>query len=200
MRKSVTLILLALLASTSFAIGQNKVWSVGPEIGVNFSRYGMDANRNDHLPGIVGGFFATYSVINTFGVTGKILYSEKGSEQKDYDEILRYIEIPLTARFFINKEGRFRPNLFAGSSAGYLLHVSRRDNDGNMATLQNFEDLYNRFDLGITGGIGLNYEIIEDTRVLIDGRYTYGLRDLTKAAGQINNETFTATVGLSFGL
>jgi hypothetical protein len=180
--------------------GQEKVWSIGPEIGVNYSRYGMDADENNHVSGIAGGIFLTYSVVNTFGITGKILYAEKGADWGNREEILKYIEVPLLGRFFLNKEGRFRPNLFLGPSFGFLRSVSTRTGTNDPVRIRDFEHTFNKYDLGATAGLGLNYLILRETRLLLDGRYTYGLADITKRPGQINNETITLTFGLSFGI
>jgi hypothetical protein len=192
--------LLAVVLMSAQAYAQEKVWSIGPEIGVNFSKYGMDANENPHVSGLAGGLFLTYSVVNTFGITGKILYSEKGADVGEHDEVLKYIEVPLTGRFFLNKEGRFRPNLFLGPSFGFLRGVTTRTGTGDLVKVPDYESSYNKYDIGATGGLGLNYLILRHTRLLLDARYTYGLSDITTAPSQVNNETFTVTFGISFGI
>lgn len=193
-------ILILVVLGTKVSFAQNKVWSIGPEIGVNLSKYGMDANSNTRRTGIAGGIFLTYSVINTFALTGKVLYSEKGAVFGDREEILKYIEIPITGRFFINKRGKFRPNFIMGPSLGFLRGVSTRTGSGDPVKVRDFKDSYNTFDLGATAGLGLNYLVLQHTRLLLDARYTYGLTDLTKAPGQINNEVITITFGVSFGI
>jgi hypothetical protein len=196
----ISAILFFLIARTENLSAQKKVWSVGPEVGVNFSKYGMDANTNARANGIAGGVFLTYSVINTFAITGKILYSEKGAVIADREEILKYIEIPLTGRFFLNKQGKFRPNFLMGPSFGFLRGVSTRNGTNDPVKVLDYKASYNTYDLGATVGLGLNYLVLSETRLLLDTRYTYGLIDLTKAPGQINNETITVTFGISFGI
>lgn len=195
-----SILLASCLLAISHSNAQNKIWSIGPEIGVNLSKYGMDANSNTRRTGITGGVFVTYSVINTFGLTAKVLYSEKGAVIADREEILTYIEVPLTGRFFINKSGKFRPNFIMGPSFGFLRGVSTRLGDDEPVKVREFEKSYNTFDIGATAGLGLNYLVLQHTRVLLDARYTYGLTDLTKAPGQINNETISITFGVSFGI
>lgn len=195
-----SILLICLLLASGKLVAQTKVWSIGPEIGVNFSKYGMDANSNSHANGITGGIFLTYSVINTFGITGKILYSEKGAVTDDREEILKYIEVPLTGRFFFNKSGKFRPNFFMGPSFGFLRGVSTRIGTNDPVKIRDYKASYNSYDIGATAGLGLNYLILRQTRLLLDARYTYGLTDLTKAPGQINNETVSLTLGMSFGI
>jgi hypothetical protein len=192
--------ILFLCGIVTVANAQKKVWSIGPEIGVTLSKYGMDANTNHHTTGLAGGLFLTYSVINTFGITGKILYAEKGADLGAQEIIMKYIEIPLTGRFFLNKEGKLRPNIFIGPSFGFLRGVSSQTGTSDPVKVADYQQTYNDFDLGVTGGLGLNYQILPETRLLFDARYTYGLSDITKAAGQINNETVTLTFGMSFGI
>jgi hypothetical protein len=189
-----------LLTSDPSYCQRKKVWSIGPEIGVNFSKYGMDANYNESVSGITGGLFLTYSVLNTFGITGKILYSEKGADLGAREEILKYIEVPIMGRFFLNKSGKFRPNLFLGPTFGFLRGVSNKTGSSDPVKLVDYQAAFNTYDIGATAGLGLNYEVLRETRFLIDARYTYGLTDITKRPAQINNETISVTFGISFGI
>lgn len=198
--RTIGVLMLCLIVAATAKAQRKKVWSFGPEIGVNYSRYGLDANANERMSGICGGLFLTYSVINTFALTGKVLYAEKGSITGTREETLKYVEVPITGRFFLTKRGRFRPNFFFGPYMGYLRGVSRKTGPSDPVKLINYQDTYHKYDLGVTGGLGLNYRILEHTRLLLDGRYSHGLTDLTKAPGEINNETITITFGISFGI
>jgi hypothetical protein len=183
------------------AWSQEKVWSIGPEAGTSFSRYGMDAATNDTKAGFVGGFFVTYSIVNTFGLTTKFLYTEKGAEinSTNTKQTLRYFEVPVIGRFFLNKEGNFRPNIFLGPSFGFLTGAKQKVGDGENQEIDSFENVYKRADIGITGGIGLNFRIYNETYFILDTRFTHGLSDITKADSKINNNTLAVTAGVSFG-
>ena len=132
--KTQKIILVAVVAflgiATSFdTLAQKaKVWSTGPEAGVSISSYGMDASDNDSKPGVVVGGFITYSIINTFAVTTKLLYYQKGASfpSSNTKQTLHYFEVPVIGRFFLNKEGDFRPNLFVGPSFGFLGGASNK--------------------------------------------------------------------------
>jgi hypothetical protein len=152
----VLIITVLALACGAHAVGQNKIWSLGIEAGANFSKFGMEAPENEHRTGLLGGLFVTYSVVNTFGVTGKILYSEKGSKAGSTEQILKYVEVPLIGRFFLNQEGKFRPNIFIGPSFGFLRGAATKVGDNEPTKLRNYNDTYNEFDLGATAGLGLN--------------------------------------------
>jgi hypothetical protein len=196
--KSIGILCCAMLVNVANA--QEKVWSIGPEIGANFSKYGMDADANRHNSGIAAGLFVTYSVVNTFGITGKVLYSEKGADLGNREETLKYIEVPIMGRFFLNTDGRFRPNLFLGPTFGFLKGVSNKTGTADPVKMINYDNSYNGYDIGATVGLGLNYLVMRETRLLLDTRYTYGLTDITKAPGQINNKTVNVSFGISFGI
>jgi hypothetical protein len=183
------------------AWSQEKVWSIGPEAGMSFSRYGMDASANETKVGAIGGFFVTYSVINTFAFTTKFLYAEKGAfiTSNNTKQTLRYLEIPMIGRFFLNKEGNFRPNIFLGPSFGFMTGAKQRVGDGENQEIDSFDNVYKRADIGITGGVGLNFRIHNETYFILDTRFTHGLSDITKADGKINNNTMAVTAGVSFG-
>ena len=197
------LMVLTALFSSNNAMAQEKTWSISPEIGANFSKYGRDYPANDFKPGLLTGVGLTYSIVNTFGITGKALFSQKGSKYTALGatnkQTLNYLEIPLIGRFFLNKEGRFRPNIFLGPSFGFLLSGTNKIGDADAKKIENIGNFYNKFDFGLTGGLGLNFEIANETRLLIDARYTHGLSDITKGAGSINNQAIGVTVGVSFG-
>lgn len=180
---------------------QEKVWSVGPEVGISLSKYGKDASENEFKSGAIGGVFLTYSILNTYAITTKLLYYQKGASFKlsDTKQTLNYIEIPLVGRFFLNKEGSFRPNIFVGPSFGFLAGATNKVGSNNPEPIESYKNNFNGFDFGVTGGLGLNFLISTETYLIIDARYTHGLSDITKANGNENNNSFGLSAGLSFG-
>ena len=152
--------------------------------------------------GAIGGLFLTYSIQNTFGITAKLLYAQKGASFKSIDtkQTLNYIEVPVIGRFFLNKEGTFRPNIFLGPSFGFLTGATNKVGSSNRVDIDNYSSVFNSFDFGLTGGLGFNILISNETYFIIDARYTHGLSDITKAAGVVNNNSFGLTAGISFGL
>jgi len=199
MIKLITLVTFFAISIGARAQGE-KTWSFGPEIGFNATKFGNDAPDNDTKVGLLAGAFATYSIVNTFGITGKVLYSQKGAEFNGNKTNLNYIEIPVIGRFFLVKEGAFRPNLFVGPSFGFLAGASSKVGDGDWVKIDDYKSSFNGFDFGVTGGIGLNYEIATETRLLLDARYTHGLSDVSVANGDVNNLAYAITVGVSFGI
>jgi len=195
------LVILIAVAINFNVKAQAKVWSAGPEAGISLSKYGKDASTNDYKVGAIGGAFLTYSILNTFAITTKLLYAQKGAsfESADTRQTLNYIEVPLIGRFFLNKEGKFRPNIFVGPSFGFLTGATNKVGSDNPVAIESYKDIYNSFDFGATGGLGLNFLIATETYLVIDARYTHGLSDISKANGNVNNNSFGLTAGLSFG-
>lgn len=183
------------------AAAQSKVWSVGPEVGVSVSKYGKDASTNEFKSGAIGGMFLTYSILNSFAITTKLLYSQKGAsfESSDTKQTLNYIEVPIIGRFFLNKEGNFRPNIFVGPSFGFLGGATNKVGSSDRVAIDGYKNIFNNFDFGVTGGLGLNFLVASETYLIIDARYTHGLSDITVANGNVNNGAFGLTAGLSFG-
>jgi outer membrane protein W len=183
-----------------------KVWSIGPEVGVNFSKFGREAGPNDTKAGVLAGFFLTYSIVDNFGITTKFLLSQRGPQYLKNSTsgpliklTLNYVEVPILARFFLNKSGKFRPNLFVGPSLNFLMGGTTKEGDLDAVKIPNYTDAFNTFDLGLTGGLGLNFAIADETRILLDARYVYGISDVTKSSENANNQTISISAGVQFG-
>jgi outer membrane protein W len=205
-----------------------QVVSIGPKIGANLSTLHGDVTNQTLQPGLSVGAILTYSVVNTFGISLEALYSQKGakftktvnsastSQTLSLNRKLNYVEVPLLARYFLNKEGDFRPNLFLGPNFGFKLNA--KDVNISNSAGADLEDsdisyLINPVDFGITGGIGVNFRLQRAMRVLLDVRYTYGISDITDntalrlagitapgANANVGNSGLTITAGLSFGI
>lgn len=189
-------------AINSHAQLTGKTWSFGPEVGVNFAKFGRDASDTKSNTGLIAGGFLTYSIQDTYAVTLKVLHSQKGAADESTDSKLHlnYVEVPLLFRFFLNKEGAIRPNAFVGPSFGFLTGVSGKVGDGDYEDVPNFEDSYNKFDAGIGFGLGINFRVANEMYFIIDTRYTYGFSDISKSPADVNNQALAFSAGLSFGL
>ncbi|WP_161622688.1 porin family protein [Cesiribacter andamanensis] len=184
-----------------------RTWSIGPEAGISFARHSGDLARpQDYKTGLVAGAHVTHSIWTTFGFTFKALYHQRGSQHTQnsvlYKQQLNYLEFPLLGRFFLTRSGKFRPNVFAGTSFAFLLGAKNKAGDADYEPVPGASwEGFNKFDLGFSGGIGLNYLIAPETRLLLDGRYTHGLSDLIKQEPvAVYNRGFAISLGLSFGL
>jgi hypothetical protein len=213
----ITVLAAAACMFSIISYGQSdRVWSIGPEVGASFSKYGMDADDSDYKAGLAAGGFVTYSIQNTYAFTAKVLFMQKGSQYEgefageDFDvkEQLNYIEIPVLARLFFNREGTVRPNVFLGPSFGFLTGAKIKVDDGDYENFEDFnddvdsyKDVYNTFDFGVSAGLGLNIRVANEMYFIIDARYTYGLSNISANSDvDVNNQNVAVTAGLSFGI
>lgn len=205
--KSIKILLASVMISGSAFISSlsaQKVWSVGLEAGPAFSIYGGDAVDPAHRTRFAGGLNLTYSRTNNASLTMKALYIQKGGGYRTLngraEDRLDYLEIPVIARFYFNREGRFRPNLFLGPSLGILV-----DSESGLISGSRRKTIYrtdfNTVDVGANLGIGLNYRVGETLRILLDAWFNHGLINVySKGPDKYYNQSLGITAGLSIGL
>jgi len=202
LKLSLTICFVAGLSMISYGQSKEKTWSIGPEAGVNFAKFGKDGDQTVFNTGLILGGFLTYSIRNTHAFTTKILFSQKGAkdEASNSQVHLNYVEVPVLLRVFLNRDGGIRPNLFVGPSFGFLTGVKGKLGNGDYENVPNYKDSYNNFDLGLGIGLGLNIRVAGEMYFIVDTRYTYGLSDIAKSSANVNNNAFACSAGLSFGL
>ncbi|WP_020599546.1 porin family protein [Spirosoma panaciterrae] len=210
----------SIILSSLFVIGCLSVssaqqrFTAGPRIGLNLSNYWGSADGMSFTPGLTAGAFLMYSSLNHFGISGDVLYSQRGTSYQGnnmkFIQRVNYLEIPVVARYFLTLNGNFRPNLFVGPSLGIKLNAKRIKGDylqgtGPVLNGDN-SDAFNNLDLGATGGIQLNWGTGNRQHFLIDARYTLGLTDVqafTNVWGprsSLQNSTVSITLGYGFGV
>ncbi len=117
-------------------------------------------------------------VINT--VTG---------EPEEYERRINYIQVPLLARLGWGRERKGAQFFFQiGPQMGFYLSESTkmnytpetRNDEMRVSTVVEQESMpvENKFDYGITGGIGLEYSIPKAGHIMLEARYYYGLGNI----------------------
>lgn len=199
MKKQTLLIVVTLLLAGQTLTAQNL--SFGPMVGLNLTNLSGKPNTSTKAGLLAGGFF-NYSSKNWFGVGVQFLYNQAGAKlDAPAEEInLNYLQVPVLFTYYFagqNKPGSFRPKLFAGPHANFLLNAKNKEgNDLNPSDL-----FYKNSELGVTLGTGFNYALQNQMWINVDARYGIGLTDATKAPNtNIMNRGFGITVGLSFPL
>lgn len=191
-------------------------FTAGPRLGLNMSSYWNNNTYMSYTPGVAAGVFLMYSSLNHFGISGDLLYSQRGTNYNDghikFTQHVNYLEIPVVARYFLTLSGNFRPNVFVGPSLGIKLNAKRTNGEvlsGSSPGVINTDNSsdFNNLDLGATGGIQLNWGLGHRQHFLIDARYTLGLTDvqtnlpnLWVNRGPLSNSTATITLGYGFGV
>jgi outer membrane protein W len=199
MKKQTFLIVVTLLLAGQIVSAQNL--SFGPMVGLNLTSLSGKPNSSTKAGLLAGGFF-NYSSKNWFGVGVQFLYNQAGAKlDAPAEEInLNYLQVPVLFTYYFagqNKPGSFRPKLFAGPHANFLLNAKNKE--GNDLNPNN--TFYKSTELGVTLGGGFNYALQNQMWINVDARYGIGLTDATQAPNtNITNRGFGLTVGLSFPL
>jgi hypothetical protein len=146
------------------------------------------------------GVFVTVPLTTWFELQPEALYSVKGPRLKmgavESQLLLDYLEVPLLGRFS-RRGGRAIDYYFTGgASVGVRLRARSRTDFGGAVEDIDISDEVERFDVGVVAGGGL-----EISAVVIDGRYTHGLRDIDKDKTddvKITNRAWSLTAGFRF--
>jgi len=152
MKRNFILITLGVLFIINHSAAQE--FNSGIYGGMVISQLDGDTYWGYNKAGIVGGAFVNRYVSKKMGWQLGIRYISKGSKHADseageyYKSVLQYIEIPVTARYFIRKN----IDLEGGLALGYLMR-SLEDTDGT--GLLEPKPPFNKFEL--SGLAGINY-------------------------------------------
>ena len=185
-KQSFFLYALTIFMSTSFGLLSAQSTVVGPEFGikggVNMSNLYSDSddiNDENALWGFNAGVFAAFPIADNVFIQPEILFSTKGAEL-DYDISgvegtnkfkLNYIEVPLLIRFNLTENF----NIHVGGYASYLVSA-KLSGDGDVEFDEELDaDDFERFDAGLSAGVGVDFNPIS-----IGLRYNYGLTTIGK--------------------
>lgn len=188
---------LSLFMMTSFGVvSAQSSTVVGPEFGikggVNMSNLYSDSDDIDDenaLWGFNAGIFAAFPIADKVFIQPEILYTTKGAEL-DYNVSgvagtnkfkLNYIEVPLLVRFNLTENF----NVHVGGYASYLVNA-KLTGEGDIEFDNELDaDDFERFDAGLSAGVGLDFNPVS-----IGLRYNYGLTTIGKERETLGN-TYT---------
>lgn len=175
---------LTLFLTASFGMLQAQDNNVNTEFGVkgglNMSNlYTDDADDENVLFGFNAGVYATLPVSDFIAIQPELLFTTRGSKLEYNNALaqgnvklkLNYIELPLLVRVNITKNF----NIHAGGYASYMVSAkSTGDGDFEFEDQYNTDD-FNKFDAGLAGGIGVDFNPLS-----VGLRYNYGLTTIEK--------------------
>jgi len=216
------LLIVTLLFVQSVGYSQSRQrWSFGPRVGLNLTNYvGSDATNpqlnvidpdsraNLLLPGLSAGVGFIYSDVSRFGAAVDLLYSQRGTQSKTnlgsvpttFTNRVNYLELPITARYFLNRSGNFRPNVYAGIVPALRLNAFSREKADNKDVKTPTTDLFRSADLGLTAGFQANFRVGDRQRFTADARYTHGISNIGLNATDLRNQMITIGLGYNFGI
>lgn len=196
------------------AVAQETTTSATTKVGVrggfSFSNlYTKDVDDKNMLTGLTAGIFIEAPISNNVAFQPEFNFTMKGAELQ-YNNVfaqgktkfgLSYLEVPVLIK------ANILPvlNVHFGPYIAYLVdaRITNEDPNGTINFEQTYnEDDFNRFDYGLSGGVGLDFGPFG-----LGARYNYGLRTIGKeqSFGGVNytfpdgkNSNFTLFASLKF--
>jgi hypothetical protein len=188
---------LTLFLTASFGMlhaqSENVTTEFGIKGGFNMSNlYNSDDDVDDEnvLYGFNAGVYATLPISDYIAIQPELLFTTKGAELEYNNDLLQgnakfklnYIELPLLVRVNITKNF----NIQAGGYASYLVS-SKVTGDGDIDFNEEVDtDDLNKFDAGLSAGVGVDFSPIS-----IGVRYNYGLTTVGKERNDGFGGTYT---------
>ncbi|MFK8102710.1 MAG: porin family protein [Saprospiraceae bacterium] len=211
MKKLVFALFAMTLTFTSFA-----QLSVGVRGGVNFATQSIsgDDASSLSLDGITGLFIAIpveIGITENFSVQPELTYLQKGSSfsfdilgfNTESSTTLNYFELPVLAKYKFVKTDDLGVYAAAGPTFGYALGGESKVSIQGVEETTDFDfdaeenEDFNRFDLGLSLGAGVEYKAGPGS-IVLDLRYVLGLSNLNGGENDgvtTKNNGFAASIG-----
>ncbi len=165
------------------------------------------------LPGFMAGAVMRYTEEKLFGVIIELNLEQRGWREKyepgvdfEYSRTLTYVQVPILThiRFGSNTVKGF---INLGPELGYMIgsSISANFDWRNVSSVAGYPmgyrtneqlsaEITNRFDYGISAGVGMEAIIRKRHSVMIEGRFYFGLGNIFPAA---KKDFFSASRGMS---
>ena len=210
-------LLTVLLSFTSIKaqLGSHIGFNVGPSISVF---HGSDYAENFRSKtGLAAGITYQYAFNTTFALHTGLMYESKGVTSRmtldpfDIDVRTRsnfsYLLVPVLFRAHLLPEKKLRPFINAGPYFGFLMrqmNVTRSDNNGNIdVERENNTDSFNAFDIGLSGGVGLDFLITSNMHLDFEVRDNLGFYNISESDNsdfRLKNNSLNFMVGMLFSI
>ena len=170
MKKMISL-LLTVTASLCFS-SVNGQTAIGAKAGVNVANLSGDAH--DPRVSVHGGFFVNRSISKNFSVQPELLFSGEGVKYVwagvRHKWVLNYIQVPVMLQYYPVSQVYVE----AGPQVGFLISAKDKLGEDSHANLKE-----NINDVQFAIGAGLGIKVTD--RIVIYGRYNFGLSDITSS-------------------
>lgn len=197
--------------------------AIGARGGVGMSRMSFSPSvPQSWKMGPVLGVSASYAEEKIFGLTGELLFDQRGwretfddNPELNYSRTLTYISLPVMTHISFGSS-RFKGFVNLGPEFSYMISDKISANfDYNNPTAAGIAKtrrtdqmsmrIKNRFDYGITAGLGAEFWLTPAQSVQLECRFYYGLGNIYGASkadvfGASRSMTLQAAVGYNFRL
>jgi outer membrane protein with beta-barrel domain len=182
--------------------GQELVLGVKGGVNLATERFEGEAGNPSlgRRVGAVAGIFGTLPLLSWLELQPEALYAMKGA-QLDLGGIkssvgIDYLEVPVLVRVSPGGGRTLSYFVVGGPSIGFRLRARSRTQFETATEEIDISDDLERLDFGVAIGGG-----VERGSLVLDGRYTLGLKDIDKDktdAVKVTNRTISVTIGLKF--
>jgi hypothetical protein len=174
---------------------------VGFKAGVSFSQFALTPtppdvlfNRADSTLGV----FAVWPTDRLIDWQVEAMVTPAGSkietDDEDVEFRLTYLDLAPLARVTAAELRHGELYVLAGPSFGLLLGATEVEVDQDEREVQDVEGLFTTLDVGLTAGLGLDLG-----RLVFEGRYRYGLTDVSTVPPDVSSEIRNRTVSFLAG-
>jgi hypothetical protein len=175
---------------------QSSVGGIGFGIkgGWIYSSFSQAGESLDSRGGWEAGIFFGGNRSGVVGLMGELLYARKSFEEGVVAKTtkLDYFEIPVLIRLNIGSSNKNKGVIFYGLAGPVFDFNLKAEQDG-----VDVSDDYEKFDIGVLAGGGM-----EISRIILEARYNWGLKNLLKNSGtfsgDLKNQTFALIGGIRF--
>src|SRR3954463_892529 len=177
----------------------------GVKGGVNLSTFNSDADGESvsydaALPGVAVGGFVIWPVASRLAFAPEVLFSQKGGKTEvaggKLTQRIDYLEVPLLASYRLFGAAARSVSIVGGASFGVRLGANTRATYGSSTVETDIQDEVKSTDAGIVAGAAYRRG-----RLIVDGRYTFGLVDVDKQTDDsvmVKNRALTFLAGWKF--
>lgn len=200
--------ILLFICGLSCAFAQQEVITPERHIkgGLAFSKLHNTEWESSTNIGFALGLSLNFRFSQSFSLQPEVLYLEKGSRERvpgldeEIDLTMDYVEVPVLAKYHLPEFGIFRPHLYAGPYASFLIanNANVELPGNNDLTPDQLIQQARDSDFGAVIGVGSNFDFTFNT-MSFDVRYSAGLTNAFDRTGQtIRNGSLIFMVGFSF--
>lgn len=198
--------------------------SIGFKGGMTMSEMSFSPSvKQSFNNGTTGAVTFRYTEEKLFGLIAEIGWAQRGWKEKfedspcQYSRSLTYLKLPLLTHIYFGSP-RFKCFVNLGPEFDFMISENISSNfdyrdplkaegfpsEARM-TQQMAMDIKNKFDYGITGGVGIEFYLTPRNSVTLEGRYYFGLGNIFPAAkadtfSASRNTSIEITLGYNFRL
>ncbi len=180
-------IVLAVLALSGTVKAQD--WAFGPKVGITFSTVN-GVQTAEVREGVVAGVFAERAIGDMAAMQADLLFSQHGYNLNTDPKTryrVDYLSLPIVTKYYLFNNFNFQ----LGGQFEYLLGAKEKVSGSPSRSIRND---FNRYNIAIIAGLAYDF----DFGLIIEGRYFYGLTQLTSLEDNSRTGYLQLTAGFRF--